>query len=126
MIELPYTDENVDLVQEFLNETNERIADGATLTFNTKSSNELSELALLHDITPSDILDAIQNLTTENYSRGIDPSTRGDFKICAFCTTVGSENIEVYLKYGLEIDGLQILVFSNHPPKFPMSKPFKN
>jgi hypothetical protein len=126
MVELPRTDDNIDLIQEFLNETNKRIAEGATLTFNGRSNDQLNELALLHDISVGDILGAIQNLTPENYHRGVDPSNRGDFNICAFCTTVGVDNIEIYLKYGLEINGLQILVFSSHPPERPMSQPFKN
>ena len=66
------------------------------------------------------------NLTPENYYRGIDPSRKTDFEVCAFYVCLGASNVAIYLKYGLETDGLQILIFSNHPPVFPMNQPFKN
>jgi hypothetical protein len=66
------------------------------------------------------------DLTTDNYYRGIDPSGRADFNVCAFCTSVGENTVEIYLKYGLEAKGSQILFFSNHVPNYPMTQPFKN
>ena len=36
-----------------------------------------------------------------------------------------NNNTEIYLKYGLEVKGLQILMFSNHKLKYPMTPPFK-
>lgn len=125
MLELPYTEENVALVQDFLDETKKRISQGAEITFTNKASTELSDLALNYDIEVEDIMVAIDNLTTENYFRGIDPSPKTDFEVCAFCTRVGKSNLEIYLKYGLEVGGLQILLFSTHVPKFPMTQPFK-
>lgn len=80
---------------------------------------------LEYEISVSDIEYAILNLTTENYYRGIDPSGKGDFNVCAFRTFVGKDELEIYLKYGLEKDGLQILIFSNHIPDFQMNQPFK-
>ena len=70
----------------------------------------------------------IMNLTVENYYRGIDPSGRVDFNVCAFCVDLNSSirPVQIYLKYGLEVDGLQILLFSNYIPNYPMSQPFKN
>lgn len=78
------------------------------------------------DINVSDVEAAIENLSPENYFRGIDPSGGKDFNVCAFCTTVGKDKLEIYLKYGLQVAGLQILLFSNHVPDFPMNYPFKN
>lgn len=126
MSELPYTDDNVALVQEFLDETKKRISQGTEITFTNKASNELSELAIFHDIETDDIMEAIESLTTENYYRGIDPSPKTDFEVCAFCTKVGKDNLEIYLKYGIHVDGIQILLFSNHIPAHPMTQPFKN
>ena len=126
MIQLPYTVNNVVLIQEFLDETRKRISDGVEITFTRKASIELADLTLDFDIETADIEDAIVNLSIENYYRGIDPSNRADFGICAFCTTVGKGNLQIYLKYGLEVHGLQILLFSNHVPDYPMTQPFKN
>lgn len=126
MTELPYTVDNVALIQEFLDETRERISAGIEITFTNKANMELGELALDFDIELADIEHAIENLSTENYYRGIDPSGKADFNVCAFCTSVGKDNVEIYLKYGLKVNGLQILLFSNHVPDFPMAQPFKN
>lgn len=126
MTELPYTIENITLVQEFLYETKSRISNGVEITFTAKASSEISALSLDFDINVQDIESAIMDLTPENYFRGIDPSNNSDFEVCAFCTEVGENNLQIYLKYGLEVSGLQILVFSNHQPKFPISQPFKN
>ena len=125
MIELPYTEDNIAIIQEFLRETKERISNGVEITFTAKANSELQDLMLEYDITVSDIEYAILNLTTENYYRGIDPSGKGDFNVCAFRTFVGKDELEIYLKYGLEKDGLQILIFSNHIPDFPINQPFK-
>ncbi len=81
---------------------------------------------LEYEITVENIEYAILNLSPENYYRGIDPSGKGDFNVCAFRAIVGREELEIYLKYGLENDGLQILIFSNHIPDFKMNQPFKN
>jgi len=126
MTELPYTIDNVALIQQFLDETRKRISDGVEITFTKKASEELQNLVLEFDIELSDIEVAIENLSVENYYRGIDPSGNADFNVCAFCTTVGKNDVEIYLKYGLEVNGLQILIFSNHLPSFPMTQPFKN
>lgn len=126
MTELPYTVDNVSIIQDFIDETRKRISEGVEITFTKKASLELEDLALIYDIEVSDIEAAISNLTTENYFRGIDPSGSADFNVCAFCTTIGEDDIEIYLKYGLEVNGLQILLFSNHQPDFPMTQPFKN
>lgn len=83
-------------------------------------------MALDFDIEIIDIEIAIENLSSKNYYRGIDPSGSADFNVCAFCTAVGKDNVEIYLKYGLEVNGLQILLFSNHIPDYPMMQPFKN
>lgn len=125
MIELPYTEENIAIIQEFLKETKERISNGVEITFTAKANSELQDLMLEYNILVGDIEYAILNLTTENYYRGIDPSGKGDFKVCAFRSFVGKDELEIYLKYGLEKDGLQILMFSNHIPDFPMNQPFK-
>lgn len=125
---LPYTTSNVEIIQEFIDETQERISDGVTLTFTGKAQSELLELNLDYDITTDDIEDAILSLTTEDYYRGIDPSGQADFEVCAFYKEVGVDEIGIYLKYGLETNGLQILIFSNHPPIHPihpMNQPFK-
>ena len=79
-----------------------------------------------YDINEDDVEYAILNLTPENYYRGIDPSGGADFSVCAFRVFVGNDDIEVYLKYGLEVNGLQILIFSNHIPNYQMNQPFKN
>ena len=118
MIELPYTEENIAIIQEFLKETKKRISNGVEITFTAKANSELQDLMLEYDILVSDIEYAILNLTTENYYRGIDPSGKGDFNVRAFRTFVGKDE--------LEKDGLQILMFSNHIPDFPMNQPFKN
>lgn len=126
MTELPNTTESVSLIQEFLNETRKRLSEGTEITFSHKANMELQVLALDFDLNVSDIEAAIENLDPENYYRGIDPSGQADFNVCAFCTTVGNDGVEIYLKYGLKVNGLQILLFSNHVPNFPMTKPFKN
>lgn len=126
MIELPYTADNISLIQEFLDETRRRISLGTEITFTRKASEELGQLVLDFDILVADIESAIENLSTDNYFRGIDPSGKGDFEVCAFCTYVGKDNVQIYLKYGLESEGLQILLFSNHVPNYPMTQPFKN
>ena len=109
-----------------MDETRKRIADGVEITFIKKASDELADLTLDHDINIADIENAILCISTDNYYRGIDPSNKADFNICAFCTVVGKDEVEIYLKYGLEINGLQILLFSNHIPDYPMTQPFKN
>lgn len=126
MIELPYTVNNIKIIQEFLQETKERISNGVEITFTAQANSELQDLMLEYDITTVDIEYTILNLTSENYFRGIDPSGGRDFNVCAFRAFVGEDEIEIYLKYGLEEDGLQILIFSNHIPDFPMNQPFKN
>ncbi len=126
MIILPDTIDNIKIIQEFLAETKKRISEGVDITFTRKANSELEELMLDYDINEDDIEYAILNLTPENYYRGIAPSGGGDFNVCAFRVFVGNAKVEVYLKYGLEVNGLQILIFSNHIPDYPMSQPFKN
>ena len=86
----------------------------------------MAELSLTYDIDTDDIEHAIVSLTPENYFRGIDPSGQSYFEVCAFYTEIGEDNVGIYLKYGLETHGLQILLFSNHAPLYPMAQPFKN
>ena len=126
MQELPYTVDNKDIIQEFITETRTRISNGGDITFTNKANEELASLNLEYDITADDIEYTILNLTPENYFRGIDPSGSADFNVCAFRALVGDDDIEIYLKYGLEANGLQILIFSNHIPDYPMDQPFKN
>ncbi|RKR81889.1 hypothetical protein BDD43_2050 [Mucilaginibacter gracilis] len=126
MRQLPYTVNNVSLIQDFLDETRKRIADGIEITFTKKANDELTDLSLDFDIEIDDIENAILGLSTDNYYRGIDPSGSADFDVCAFCTVIGKDAVEIYLKYGLEVHGLQILLFSNHVPNHPMTQPFKN
>lgn len=97
MIELPYTVDNLKVIQEFLRETKERISNGVEITFTEKANSELQDLMLEYDITVADIEHTILNLTPENYFRGIDPSGRGDFNVCAFRAFVGRDEIEIYL-----------------------------
>lgn len=125
MIELPYTVDNIAIIQEFLRETKERISNGVQITFTAKANSELQDLMLGHDISVSDTEYTILNLAPENYFRGIDPSGKGDFNVCVFRAFVGKDELEIYLKYGIETAGLQILIFSNHIPDFPMNQPFK-
>jgi len=91
MTQLPYTAGNVALIQEFLDETRKRIAGGIEVTFTRKANEELGDLALEFDIELADIENAIEDLSTENYYRGIDPSGSADFQVCAFCTSVGKD-----------------------------------
>ncbi|SOD17621.1 hypothetical protein [Pedobacter xixiisoli] len=126
MITLSNTLNNKGIIQEFLDETKKRINDGVEITFSRKANDELSELAIDHNISADDIEQAMLNLTIDNYYRGVDPSTNADFSVCAFSTVVGDDNLEIYLKYGLHVTGVQIYVFSNHIPEFPMAKPFNN
>lgn len=84
MTELPYTANNVVLIQEFLDETRKRISEGIEITFTHKANVELGDLALDFNIELADIENAIENLSTENYYRGIDPSGSADFNVCAF------------------------------------------
>lgn len=125
MIELPYTVDNIAIIQEFLRETKERISNGVEITFTAKANFELQDLMLEFEITVENIEYAILNLSHENYYRGIDPSGKGDFNVCAFRALVGRDELEIYLKYGLEKNGIQILIFSNHIPDFPINQPFK-
>lgn len=123
---LPYTVDNIEIIQEFLTETKTRISNGVTITFTVKASTELEDLMLDYDISADDIEYTILNLSAENYYSGIDPSKSADFNVCAFRAFVGKDNVEIYLKYGLEANGLQILISSNHIPDYPMNQPFKN
>lgn len=126
MKELPNTSSNKKAIQDFIDETKKRITDGVSITFTKKAQDELSELDIESDITTTDIESAILNLTVENYYRGVDPSRKADFNVCAFYSEIGVDNIGIYLKYGIEINGLQILIFSNHTPDYPMNQPFLN
>ncbi len=126
VVNLGYTVDNKDIIQKFITETRTKISNGGSITFTTKASSELASLNLDYDITADDIEYTILNLTPENYYRGIDPSGGADFNVCAFRAFVGADNVEIYLKYGLEANGLQILIFSNHIPDYPMDQPFKN
>ena len=126
MTELTNTIENISLIQKFIDETRKRILDGVDITFTKKASSELEDLALIYDIEVGDIEYAISNLSIDNYYRGIDPSGKADFNVCAFSVQIGGDNLEIYLKYGLQVDGFQILLFSNHVPDYPMTLPFKN
>ena len=123
---LPYTESNVEVIQKFLDETKKRVSDGVAITFTNKAQSELAELSLTYDLATDDIENALINLTPENYFRGIDPFGKSDFNVCAFYTEIGDDNVGIYLKYGLETQGLQILIFSNHAPMYPMGQPFKN
>lgn len=126
MTELPYTVDNVEIIQQFIDETRARMSNGIEITFTNKANSELEDLLLEYDVNVNDVENAILNLSVRNYYRGIDPSTVSDFNVCAFKTTVGNDDIEIYIKYGLQVDGLQILMFSNHTPNYPMVSPFNN
>lgn len=126
MTELPNTKKSINLIQKFLDKTRKRISKGVEITFTAKASNELKILSLSYDIDGDDIQNTILNLTPENYYRGIDPSGKADFNVCAFCTSVGNSEVTIYLKYGLETNGLKILLFSNHEPNYPINQPFKD
>jgi hypothetical protein len=121
---LPYTDENISLIQEFIDRTKIRIQNGVEITFTRKASRELEELVLEFNIEVANIKNEISALKVENYYRGIEPSGSADFDVCAFCVKVGENDIEIYLKFGLEVNGEQILLFSNHVPKYSMNQPF--
>ena len=123
---LPYTESNIEIIQEFIDETKKRILNGEALIFTGKAQSELIELNLDNNITTDDIENAILSLAVEDYYRGIDPSGQADFNLCAFYVLVGEDRIGIYLKYGLEVNGLQTLIFSNHVPIYPMNQPFKN
>jgi len=122
---LSYTESNKKIIQDFIDETRQRINNGLHVTFTNKAQSELKELNFYHDVTPEDVENAILNLTVEDYFRGIDPSRKADFEVCAFYAEIGADEIGIYLKYGLETNGLQILIFSNHIPLHPMQQPFK-
>lgn len=125
MTELKYTTDNVELIQEFLDETKRRIAKGVDLTFTNGVKDQIEDLAMDYDLDTADIIKAILDLTAENYYQGLDASPKNDYQVCAFCTTVGFEKVEIYLKYGLQKQGLEILLFSCHIPDFPITQPFK-
>jgi len=125
MKKLTPTPFNMALIQSFIDRTKERIGNGTSITLTSKAQNELGELNINNGITVDDIENAILNLTTDDYHRGIDPSSQSDFEVCAFRAVIGQASIEIYLKYGLQVDGIQILVFSNHLPDYPMSTPLK-
>ncbi len=126
MIKLSNTPENVALIQAFIDETGKRIREGVDIEFTRKAFTELKSLMSNYDINDDDIQDAILNLTVKNYHRGIDPSANEDFNVCSFCVVIGDDNLEIYLKYGLDNEGIQILIFSNHIPDYPMNQPFKD
>ena len=65
MTELPYTVNNIEIIQEFIRETRERISNGVTIIFTRKASSELEDLMLLYDINADDIEYSILNLKTE-------------------------------------------------------------
>ncbi len=55
MNELPYTADNVKVIQYFLKETKERISNGVEITYTAKANSELQDLMLEYEITISDI-----------------------------------------------------------------------
>lgn len=124
MTELPYTAESIVLIKGFIDRTKTRIQNDVKVTFTRKASRELEDLVLEYDFEVDDIVSGINNLKVENYYRGIDPSGNADFDVCAFSVRIGINEIEIYLKFGLEVNGQQILLFSNHIPKYSMSQPF--
>ena len=65
MTELPYTVNNIEIIQEFIRETRERISNGVSITFTRKASSELEDLMLQYDINADDIEYSILNLKTE-------------------------------------------------------------
>ena len=125
MTELTYTEENVEIIQNFLDETKTRLSLGVEVTYTKKAYKELKDLSLEYDIDLNDITTAIVNLEIGNYYQGTELSFNSDFDICAFNTNVSDNNINIYLKYGLSKEGSTILVFSNHEPNHPMTTPFK-
>lgn len=125
MNRLEYSELNLRLVQDFLDETKNRIKNGAEIVFTGKANLELKELMLLEDIFVEDIKEVLEKLTPQDYYRGIDISGEKDYNICAFSFKIGKNSIEIYFKYGLEKEGDKILIFSNHEPNYIMDKPFK-
>jgi hypothetical protein len=123
---LQLTQVNIDKIKVFLDETRNRMMNGQELIFQKRSVEQLELLSLDFGITRNDVYTAILNLKTDDYYRGIDPSDgNGDFDVCTFSTCVGKKSTKIYLKYGLRKEGLEILVFSNHEPKFVMNNPLK-
>ncbi len=94
--------ENRLLILEFIEETKRRLLQGVEITFSYKASMELQDLVLDSDISVSDIEFVLMNLKTEHYYRGIDPSGKNDFNVCAFCVNIGIKNIEIYLNLVLK------------------------
>lgn len=115
MIQLADSAKNIEIIQGFIDETRKRIIAGTEITFTNKAVRELEELMLNHDFNADTIENVIFELQTKNYYRGIDPSGKGDFNVCAFSIHIG-----------IEVKGSQILIFSNHSPKYPIKTPFKN
>ena len=125
MIKLSNTPENIALIQAFIDETGKRIKEGVEIEFTRKADSELEDLMSDYDINDDDIQDAILNLTVKDYHRGIDLSGNNDFNVCSFSVLIGEKEVEIYLKYGIKTQGIQILVFSNHIPDYPMNQSFK-
>lgn len=126
MTELPNTSVNRQLIKDFIIESKNRISNGQDLTFTNKATRELENLTLEHDITEDDIQDAILNLNVRDYYRGVNLSGAADYDVCAFRVLIGEDDVEIYLKYGLLVDGVEILLFSNHIPDYRMVQPFNN
>ncbi len=118
------TETNRSLVQSFLDRTIDILDNGGFLTFTNKAQNELDYLTITEFIEKEDIKEAIYSLVIEDYYRGINESLEGDFEVCAFRVFIN--HTEIYLKYGLQREGIQILIFSTHKPFLRMNQPFLN
>lgn len=55
MTELPYTEHNLALIENFLDETRKRISEGVDITFTNKANIEIQDLFLNFEIEIVDI-----------------------------------------------------------------------
>lgn len=84
------------------------------------------ELGVTYDDFQDEVLEAIKNLTIENYYEGPDSdyNTERDFVFWKFGTRVF--NREIYLKLTIqENEGKKVVVWSYHFPEYTIDYPFK-
>lgn len=127
--------ENGKFIEEALKITLEEIKDliaEGKIEFQNSEKNMLTfrklrrELGITHDDFQNEVLEAIKNLTIENYYEGPDAdyNQKRDFVFWKFGTEIF--NKEIYLKFTIqEKDGKKVVVWSYHFPEHTIKYPFK-
>lgn len=132
---MSFNEKNRKIIEELLrlalNEIEELIDEGK-IEFQNSKKNMLTfrelrrELGITHNDFQNEVLEAIKNLTIENYYEGPDSdyNIERDFVFWKFGTKVFDR--EIYLKITIkETEGKKVVVWSYHFPEYIINYPFK-